>query len=78
MTKSKFAPRKFTSQDFGAQLKKVRLDLRISQLELARRTELKVSAISHFETGRRLPSFQNIRKLVMALQVSTDSLLGLP
>jgi transcriptional regulator with XRE-family HTH domain len=34
------------------------------------------SAISHFETGRRKPSFDNLKRLADALRVSTDYLLG--
>ncbi len=34
------------------------------------------SAISHFETGNRKPSFDNLRRLADALQVTTDYLLG--
>ena len=37
---------------------------------------MQVSAISHFETGGRKPSFDNLRKLADALSVSTDYLLG--
>jgi transcriptional regulator with XRE-family HTH domain len=34
------------------------------------------SAIAHFEAGRRLPSFDNVRALARALRVSGDYLLG--
>jgi transcriptional regulator with XRE-family HTH domain len=34
------------------------------------------SAISHFETGNRKPSFDNLRRLADALDVTTDYLLG--
>ena len=34
------------------------------------------AAISHFETGQRSPSFENLRKLADALNVSVDYLLG--
>lgn len=34
------------------------------------------SAISHFETGTRKPSFDNLRILADSLDVSTDYLLG--
>jgi len=32
--------------------------------------------VSHFETGRRSPSFDNLRRLADALGVTTDYLLG--
>jgi transcriptional regulator with XRE-family HTH domain len=47
-----------------------------SQSELADATKLQVSAISHFETGTRSPSFDNLRKIADALQVTTDYLIG--
>src|SRR5688572_19093291 len=52
-------------------------DLRgLSQAQLAEKTGLQVSAISHFETGGRSPSFDNLRKLADALDVTTDYLIG--
>lgn len=34
------------------------------------------SAIAHFEAGRRKPSFDNVRALAEALNVTADFLLG--
>ena len=48
----------------------------ISQVELAERAGLQASAISHFETGTRKPSFDNLKRLADALRVTTDYLLG--
>ena len=48
----------------------------LSQTELAVRAGLQPSAVSHFETGRRQPSFDNLRRLADALTVSIDYLLG--
>ncbi|TVQ79774.1 MAG: XRE family transcriptional regulator [Phycisphaeraceae bacterium] len=47
-----------------------------SQSDLAARAGFQASAISHFETGRRTPSFDNLRRLANALNVTTDYLLG--
>ena len=47
-----------------------------SQAELAQKSSLQPTAISHFETGARSPSFDNLRRLADALNVSTDYLLG--
>lgn len=47
-----------------------------TQQDLANVTGLKPSAVSHFEKGRRVPSLQNFHKLVVALNVSADYLLG--
>ena len=52
-------------------------DLRqLNQEQLADRSGLQTSAISHFETGNRKPSFDNLKRLADALRVSTDYLLG--
>lgn len=48
----------------------------ISQLGLALMTGLHVTAISHFESGRRKPNMKNLIKLADALSVTTDELLG--
>ena len=48
----------------------------LSQCKLADRAKLQASAVSHFETGARKPSVDNLRKLADALEVTTDYLLG--
>lgn len=48
----------------------------LTQGELADRAKLQASAISHFETGSRKPSFDNLRLLADTLDVTTDYLLG--
>ncbi len=48
-----------------------------SQAELAKRAGLQPSAVSHFETGNREPSFRNIAVLARTLHVSADYLCGL-
>ena len=62
---------------FPERLRRAREVLRkLSQGELADKSGLQPSAISHFETGTRKPSFDNLRRLADALSVSTDYLLG--
>ena len=34
------------------------------------------SSIAHFETGTRKPSFESLRRLAIALEITTDYLLG--
>ena len=48
----------------------------LTQGDLAERAGLQPSAISHFETGARKPSFENLRLLADTLDVTTDYLLG--
>ncbi|MFZ4616663.1 MAG: helix-turn-helix domain-containing protein [Rectinemataceae bacterium] len=62
--------------EFGERLRKTRDDKGLSQQDLAERAGIQASAVSHFELGRRLPSFDNIRRLADALNVSSDFLLG--
>lgn len=61
---------------FPARLRAARELRDLSQEGLAKRTGLQPSAISHFETGSRKPSFDNLRRLADALNVTTDYLLG--
>ncbi len=64
------------SSKFPDRLRAAR-DLRqMSQSDLAEKAKLQPSAVSHFETGRRAPSFDNLKALSEALQVTTDYLLG--
>ena len=61
---------------FRERLKKIRENRGLSQSQLADMIGLPPSSISHFENGPRKPSFDNLRKLASALNVSTDFLLG--
>lgn len=47
-----------------------------NQDELAKKAGLPSTAVSHFESGARKPSFDNLRKLADALEVSIDYLMG--
>ncbi|MDA0782793.1 MAG: helix-turn-helix transcriptional regulator [Proteobacteria bacterium] len=65
------------SNVFAERLKTAREELRgLSQGALAKKTGLQPSAISHFETGSRKASFDNLRKLANGLDVTIDYLLG--
>jgi len=61
---------------FPQRLSAARLRRGLSQDDLAKRANLQPSAISHFETGTRKPSFDNLKRLADALEVSADYLLG--
>lgn len=61
---------------FPQRLREIRELRGLSQAQLAEKTRLQPAAVSHFETGARLPSFDNLRRLAAALEVSTDYLLG--
>lgn len=64
------------SEIFKKRLRTAREFRELSQGELAKRARLQASAVSHFETGTRKPSFDNLKRLADALRVSTDYLLG--
>ena len=65
-----------SSEPFAGRLRTARAKRALSQGRLAKRAGLQPSAISHFETGTRKPSFDNLRRLADALDVTTDYLLG--
>jgi transcriptional regulator with XRE-family HTH domain len=48
----------------------------LNQNALAAQAKLPASSIAHFEAGSRKPSFDNLRRIAIALKVSTDYLLG--
>ena len=48
----------------------------MSQVDLAKAIGVPPSSIAHFESGNRKPSFDNLRKLSIALNITTDYLLG--
>lgn len=61
---------------FALRLRTARELRKLSQDEVARKSGLQPSAVSHFETGTRKPSFDNLRRLADALEVTTDYLVG--
>ena len=64
------------SENFASRLQSARQLRGLSQSELAAKSGLQPSAVSHFENGRRAPSFDNLKALSNALDVTTDYLLG--
>ena len=48
----------------------------MSQAELGEAADLPSTSIAHFEQGARRPSFDNLRKIATALNVSVDYLMG--
>jgi transcriptional regulator with XRE-family HTH domain len=61
---------------FRERLRQAREANNLTQAELAEKSGLPSSSISHFENGPRKPSFDNLRRLAAALNVTTDYLLG--
>ena len=61
---------------FATRLRQCRELLGLSQKQLAERTEMDQSLISHYESGRRDPSIANLVRLKVALGVPYEMLLG--
>lgn len=64
------------SEVFPQRLKSAREFRELKQSALAERAKLPPSSIAHFEAGSRKPSFDTLRRLATALEVTTDYLLG--
>lgn len=61
---------------FKIRLKEARTLRGLSQADLAAKAGLPPASVSHFESGPRKPSFDNLKALASALDVTTDFLLG--
>jgi transcriptional regulator with XRE-family HTH domain len=61
---------------FSKRLNAARRMRGLSQSDLASKAGLQQVAISFFETGRRAPSFGNLKRLADALEVTSDYLMG--
>ena len=61
----------------GKRIRALRLDKKMTQLELARLLKTTQDSISLWEKDKRLPTTQNLIELTKILKVSADYLLGL-
>ncbi len=64
------------SSEFPTRLKAARELRKLTQAELGQLAGLPSTTISHFESGSRKPSFENLKRLTRVLVVSTDYLMG--
>ncbi len=64
------------SELFCARLKEIRTQRKMTQQDIAEKTGIPSTSISHIEAGSRKPSLENFYKLVVVLNVSSDYLLG--
>lgn len=64
------------SELFQERLKAARELRKWNQSDLAGQAGMPPSSIAHFESGSRKPSFDTLRRLANALEVTTDYLLG--
>lgn len=66
-----------TNFDFGALLRELRLEHKMSQTELANLLSVSQDTISLWERNKGLPYFLHIKKLAEVFDVSADVLLGI-
>jgi HTH-type transcriptional regulator, repressor for puuD len=61
---------------FGARLAKIREDAGFTQSSLARAVGLSQSAVSQIESGERNPSYETIRQIAEAMDLTPAYLVG--
>lgn len=64
------------TQTIGLRIKKKRENLGMSQKELSDKVKVTPSAINQYENGTKRPSSEILKRIAVALGVSTDYLLG--
>lgn len=60
----------------GLRVKESRLQKRMSQAELAERTDMSVSYISHIETAKKRASLESLVRIANALEFTVDHMLN--
>ncbi len=61
-------------KQFGKRVQQLRQARKITQEELAERVGVSIESISNIERGIHGPSFDNLEKLILALQVPAKAL----
>ena len=62
--------------EFSKRLKQARQDANLTQTELSKKTGIKRATIASYEAKNTSPSFDNLKILADALEVTTDYLSG--
>jgi transcriptional regulator with XRE-family HTH domain len=65
-----------SKSSFAYRLRNVRELSGLTQTELGAKADIDQALIAHFEGGRREPNLENFVRLVKALGISADVLLG--
>lgn len=63
------------TQKFGSNLKKLRRQQKMSQMELAQKSGLDLTTINELESGNRQPMLKTTWKIANALKVKSKDLL---
>ncbi len=61
--------------DIGKRIRKIRIEKKITQEQLAERIATGTTHVSHIETGNTIPSLKTFIAIVNALDISPDELL---
>jgi len=67
--------KKPSARKLGANIKRLRLDKKMSQSDLCKRIAADRSYVSNLENGRKNPTLATIEKIARAFNVSVDELL---
>ena len=62
---------------FAERLKELRLEKKLSQMQLAKLVDLSQSGIKQWENNQRIPNADAVVRLAKFFRVTTDYLLGL-
>lgn len=65
------------SNELGEKLKELRLEMGVSQNEVAKAVGIKQNSYTNYETGLRVPKYEILIKLCKYYKTSADYLLGL-
>jgi repressor LexA len=63
--------------DIGKIIRRLREEKKISRQELAEKANISLSGLYFYEKGEKIPSAEILLKLALALEVSSDKLLGI-
>lgn len=61
--------------NIGEQIKKYRLEAKISQKELGKKIGISQQQIAQYESGKRMPKTETIRKIAKGLQINPSDLI---
>jgi transcriptional regulator with XRE-family HTH domain len=64
-----------TAKKLGNNIKRIRLERSLTQIELSKRLKVDRSYVSNLEQGKKNPTLATIEKIASVLDVSTDELL---
>lgn len=65
-----------TVTEFGARFKQLRLELNLSQEDIASKLGIDVSSVNRYEKNKREPEYATLLKIAAFFNVSADYLLG--